>query len=220
MILHTTTDAVLVLIILLDLGMLTVSRLATGVRFFALQSLLLAVLPIAAESMHGELPGLHGMLITGGAIALKGILIPYILLRIIRTGEEHREVEPFIGFTASLFLGALLVIASFAVSNRLHLPTEPMSPLVVPVALSTVLIGLLTLVSRAKAITQVLGFLVLENGIFAFGLLLVRQTPLLVEMGILLDLFVGVFIMAIVVYHIRREFDHMDTHLLDMLKEG
>jgi hydrogenase-4 component E len=71
-----------------------------------------------------------------------------------------------------------------------------------------------------KAITQVLGFLVVENGIFILGLLLLKQTPLLVEMGILLDLFVGVFIMAIVVYQIRREFDHMDTHLLDSLKES
>jgi hydrogenase-4 component E len=217
--LQATTDVVLVLVILLNLAMLTVSRLAVGVRFFALQSVLLAFLPLVAESMHGEIPGLHAFLITGGTLAIKVALIPYVLLRIIRTGEEHREVEPFIGFTASVFLGAILVVASFAMSTRLHLPTEPMSRLIVPVALSTLLIGLLTLVSRLKAITQVLGFLVLENGIFIFGLLLVRETPLLVEMGILLDLFVGVFIMAIVVYHIRREFDHMDTHLLDEIKE-
>ena len=218
--LHTIIDAILVLIVLLNLGMLAVSRLATGVRFFALQSLLLALLPIAAECSHGG--GLigHGLLIAAGTVGLKVVLIPYILLRIIRTGEEHREVEPFIGFTASVFLGALLVVASFALSTRMRLPVEPMSRLLVPVSLATLLIGLLMLVSRMKAITQVLGFLILENGIFTFGILLVRQTPLLVEMGILLDLFVGVFIMAIVVYHIRREFDHMDTHLLDSLKEG
>jgi hydrogenase-4 component E len=142
------------------------------------------------------------------------------LRRIIHTGEVHREVEPFIGFTASVFIGALLVIGSFAVATRLPLPTEPVSKLIVPVALSTLLLGMLTLVSRLKAITQVLGFLVLENGVFILGLLLLKQTPLLVEMGILLDLFVGVFIMAIVVYQIRREFDHMDTHLLDSLKES
>lgn len=217
--LETTTDAVLVLVILLDLALLTVSRLATGVKFFALQSLLIAFLPLVAEATHGEIPGLHGFLIAGGAIALKAALIPYILLRIIRTGEEIREVEPFIGFTASVFLGALLVVASFGFSTRLPLPFEPMSSLLVPVSLATVLIGLLILVSRLKAITQVLGFLVLENGIFIFGLLLIRETPLLVEMGILLDVFVGVFIMAIVVYHIRREFDHTDAHLLAVLKE-
>ncbi|TWT46087.1 Hydrogenase-4 component E [Phycisphaerae bacterium RAS1] len=217
---HTIIDSVLVLVILLNLGMLAVSRLASGVRLFALQSLLLAFLPLAGDVFKGEPLGLHGFVIAAGTIALKVILIPYILLRIIRTGEVHREVEPFIGFTASVFVGAILVIGSFAVAVRLPLPTEPVSKLIVPVALSTLLLGLLTLVSRLKAITQVLGFLVLENGIFILGLLLLKQTPLLVELGILLDLFVGVFIMAIVVYHIRREFDHMDTHLLDVLKES
>ena len=214
------TDCLLVLVILLNLGMLAVSRLATGVRLFALQSLLLAFLPLAEEVLQGESPGLHAMLILAGTVALKVVLIPSILLRIIRTGEIHREVEPFIGFTASVFVGALLVIGSFAVATRLPLPTPPVSRLIVPVALSTLLLGLLTLVSRLKAITQVLGFLVLENGVFILGILLLKQTPLLVEMGILLDLFVGVFIMAIVVYQIRREFDHMDTNLLDALKES
>lgn len=217
---QSTIDAVLVLVTLLGLGMLAVSRLATLVRFFALQSLLLAFLPLAEESMLGEVPGMHGFLIAGGTLALKVILIPYILSRLIRTGEVHREVEPFIGFTASVFIGALLVIGSFAVATRLPLPAEPASRLIVPVALSTISLGLLTLVSRLKAITQVLGFLVLENGVFVLGLLLLKQTPLLLELGILLDLFVGVFIMAIVVYHIRREFDHMDTHLLDALRES
>lgn len=217
---QTVTDSVLLLVILLNLGMLAVSRLASGVRLFALQSLLLAFLPLAAEVLEGESPGVHALLIAVGTIAIKGIVIPHILLRIIRTGEVHREVEPFIGFTASVFVGALLVIGSFAVATRLPLPISPVSTLIVPVALSTLLLGLLTLVSRLKAITQVLGFLVLENGVFILGLLLLKQTPLLVEMGILLDLFVGVFIMAIVVYQIRREFDHMDTHLLDSLKES
>jgi hydrogenase-4 component E len=209
-----------VLVILLNLGMLAVSRLATGVRLFAIQSLLLAFLPVIMEISKGESPGPHAWMIALGTIAIKVALIPYILRRIIRTGEVHREVEPFIGFTASVFLGALLVVGSFAVATRLPLPTPPVSRLVVPVALATLLLGMLTLVSRLKAITQVLGFLVLENGVFILGLLLLHQTPLLVEMGILLDLFVGVFIMAIVVYQIRREFDHIDTHLLDSLKES
>lgn len=213
-------DSVLVLVILLNLGLLAVSRLSTGVQLFALQSLLLAFLPLAEVVLEGQTPGLHAFLIAGGTIALKVMLIPYILLRIIRTGEVHREVEPFIGFSASVFVGALLVIGSFAVATRLPLPAPAVSKLIVPVALSTLLLGLLTLVSRLKAITQVLGFLVLENGVFILGLLLLKQTPLLVELGILLDLFVGVFIMAIVVYHIRREFDHIDTHLLDALKES
>jgi hydrogenase-4 component E len=217
---HALFDAALVLVVLVDLGLLAVSRLATGVRLFALQSLLLAFLPVAQESLAGEGPVLHAFLISGGTVALKAVIIPYILMRIIRTGEIHREIEPLIGFTASIFIGALLVTASFALSAGLKLPVRPTSMMVVPVAAATLLIGLFILVSRVKAITQVLGFLVMENGIFILGLLLLKQMPLLIELGILLDLFVGVFIMAIVVYQIRREFDHLDTHLLDVAKES
>jgi hydrogenase-4 component E len=216
MTLQTTIDMLLVATILLDLGILAVSRLVTSVRFFALQSLLLAFLPLLGELSHGEGLSLHAPLVAAVTIALKVTLIPYILIRIVRTGEIHAEITPLLGFTASVFVGAVLVAASFAVATRLTMPSPlwPMSSMVVPAALSTLAIGLLVLVTRVKAITQVLGFLLVENGIFTFGLTLLKSMPVLVELGILLDVFVGVFIMAIVVYHIRREFDHMDTDAL------
>ena len=216
---QTMLDGVLVLVILLDLAMLAVSRLATCIRLFAMQSLLLSLLPPAIESIHGNVPGIHEFLIAGGALGLKVLLVPWVLLRILRTGEIHEEIEPFIGFTASVLVGAGLVVGSFAFTAHLPLPAERVSDFLLPVSASTILIGMLILISRVIAITQVVGFLVVENGIYLFGLMLLKQTPLLMEIGILLDLFVGVFIMAIVVYHIRREFDHMDTHLLDTLKE-
>jgi hydrogenase-4 component E len=211
---QTTIDMILVLAILLDLGILAVSRLVTGVRFFAMQSLLLAFLPLLGVAAHGEALSLHAPLVAVGTVALKVVLIPYILIRIVRTGEIHAEITPLLGFTASVFVGALLVAASFAVAARLPLPLAPLSSLIVPASFSTLMIGLLVLISRLNAITQVLGFLLVENGIFLFGLMLLKSMPVLVELGILLDAFVGVFIMAIVVYHIRREFDHMDTDAL------
>ena len=83
--------------------------------------------------------------------------------------------------------------------------------LIVPAAFSTVLTGFLLLTTRIKAITQVLGYLVLENGIFMFGMLLLEAMPFLVEVGVLLDLFVGVFVMGIIIHHINREFASIDT---------
>ena len=80
------------------------------------------------------------------------------------------------------------------------------------------IIGLLVLATRAKAMTQVVGYLVLENGIFIFGLLLVERMPFLVEVGVLLDLFVGVFVMGIIINHINREFDSLDPHRLTELQ--
>lgn len=218
--LRLALDSILILVVLLNLAMLASSRMAACIRTFALQSLLLALLPVAVGFGHESLPGIHVFAIAAGAIGLKVLLIPWILLRVLRTGEIHREVEPFIGFTASVMIGAVIIVTSFAFARGMPFPMEPPTDLLLPVSLATLFIGQLILVSRVKAITQVLGYLVFENGIFIFGLLLLEQTPVLVELGILLDLFVGVFIMGIVVYHIRREFDHMDTHLLDALRES
>jgi hydrogenase-4 component E len=89
----------------------------------------------------------------------------------------------------------------------------------VPAAFHAILIGLFLIVSRRKAVAQVLGYLALENGVFVFGVGLVRQATLLVEMGILLDVFVAVFVMGIAIFHISREFDHIDTDRLSLLKE-
>ena len=81
------------------------------------------------------------------------------------------------------------------------------------------MVGLLVLTTRRKALSQVVGYLVLENGIYVFGLSQVERVPFLVEMGVLLDIFVGVFIMGIVVFHINREFDSLDSTRLTELKD-
>jgi hydrogenase-4 component E len=213
-------DSALIVVVLLNLAMLGTSRLSGCITLFATQSVVLSVLPVLLELKDSAPPGVHAAAIVIGTVGLKGILIPSILLRVLRSGEIHREIQPFLGFTASVLFGALVVIASFGLAHRLTLPVVPAADLILPVAISTVLIGMMIMVSRLKAMTQVIGYLVLENGVFIFGLLLVEQVPILVELGILLDLFVAVFIMGIVVYHIREEFDHMDTHLLDTLKES
>ncbi len=216
--LHTAIDGALVLVLLLNLAMLATSRLATCIRLFSFQCLVISVLPIAAATASDAI-GIHGFFLMGGTVVLKVFLIPFILLRVIRTGDIQREVQPYLGFTGSVVVGAMMIGGAFALSSRLVLPGQAMSTLLIPVAISTLLIGLLILVSRYKAITQVVGYLVLENGIYLFGLSLLHAMPLLVELGILLDVFVGVFVMAIVVYHIRQEFDHMDTQNLAPMKE-
>ena len=88
-----------------------------------------------------------------------------------------------------------------------------------PASLATVWTGFLMLTTRKKAIMQVLGYLVLENGIFLFGLLLLEAMPFLVEVGVLLDLFTGVFVMGIIIHHISREFASISTEHLSELKE-
>jgi hydrogenase-4 component E len=106
-----------------------------------------------------------------------------------------------------------------ALSSTLPLREEHASHLLVPSALATVLTGFLILTTRREALTQVLGYLVLENGIFIFGLLLVDAMPMLVEVGVLLDLFVGVFVMGIIIHHVNRQFSASTSDHLSALKD-
>jgi hydrogenase-4 component E len=99
------------------------------------------------------------------------------------------------------------------------LPVPERHPLLVPTSLSTVWTGLLLVVTRRKAVAQVLGFLVLENGVFVFGVLLSDFMPVMVEAGVLLDLFAAVFVMGIVIFHINREFSSLDTRKLSTLRD-
>ena len=108
---------------------------------------------------------------------------------------------------------------AFLISAKLDLPVQETSNLLVPTAFSLVMIGFLLLVSRFKAITQVIGYLVMENGIFLFAILLLEKTPLLVEMGILLDIFVGTLVMGIIVNHINQEFRSASTLNLTNLRD-
>ena len=150
---------------------------------------------------------------------VKGSLIPQILSKALRDAQIKREVEPIIGFMPCTLLGALGMAASIALASKLPLAPGHVQTLIVPAALSTVFTGFLLLTTRIKAITQVIGYLILENGIFIFGLLLLEAVPFLVEIGVLLDLFVGVFVISIIIHHINREFASLDTRRLSALKE-
>jgi hydrogenase-4 component E len=120
---------------------------------------------------------------------------------------------------SSLLLGAVGTALALVFSYTLPLADKDAGFLVVPASLATVWTGFLMLTTRRKAIMQVLGYLLLENGFFLFGLLLLEAMPFLVEIGVLLDLFTGVFVMGIIVYHINREFASTSTERLTELKE-
>jgi len=142
-----------------------------------------------------------------------------LLSRATRAANVERENQPFIGFVPSLLLGAGGTIAAVALSRALPLLPEHTGSLLVPGAIASVLTGFVMLIGRAKAISQVCGYLILENGIYLFGLLLINATPLLVEAGILLDLTVGIFVIGIIVDRIQRAFDSLDTRKLTVLRE-
>jgi hydrogenase-4 component E len=137
----------------------------------------------------------------------------------MREADIQHEVKPVINYMTSLLLGAVGTGLAIVFSATLELDEAHTNLLIVPASLATVWTGFLMLTTRKKAIMQVLGYLLLENGIFLFGLLLLRAMPFLVEAGVLLDLFTGVFVMGIIIHHISREFASISTEHLAELKD-
>jgi hydrogenase-4 component E len=207
-------ELLLLLIVLTDFAVLGSSRLSACIRAIAIQGVLLGALSLVIDDPRS----VHAMVLATGTVVIKGIVLPWFLRWAMREAAIRREVEPAIGYMASLFLGSLAVGASFALAHRLPVITK--TELLVPIAFATLIIGLLILITRSKAIIQVVGYLMLENGIYLFGLTQLSRLPFLVEMGVLLDVFVAVFVMGIVVFHINREFDSISAENLVELRES
>jgi hydrogenase-4 component E len=208
-------DPALILVLAINFFSLGVRRIRAVITAVAFQGIILGLIPLF---IHPEI-GLRGIVLMAVTIGLKGYLIPKFLVRAMRQAQIQHEDKPIINYMSSLLLGAVGTGLAMEFSSRLPLATEHADLLIVPASLATVWAGFLMLTTRHKAIMQVLGYLLLENGIFLFGLLLLEAMPLMVEVGVLLDLFTGIFVMVIIIHHINREFSSMSTEHLSALKE-
>ncbi len=210
-------DSLLLLVLVADLFVVASGRLAACVRATAVQGVLLAALPLV---LWGDrLPVVHLAVMSAGALVVKAGVIPWLLQRAARESGARREVEPYVSLHLAVLLGAGLVGLSLWLARVLVLPVPVSATLLVPAAFATALLGFLMLVARKYAVTQVVGYLMLDNGIFIFGQSLAGSLPIVVELGILLDLLVAVFVMGIAIYHISREFDHIDIRALATLRD-
>jgi hydrogenase-4 component E len=208
-------NAVLVVVVLLNFLALGSSRMGAVIRTAALQGVLLGLMPLLLV----QPPGWRVIVVCLAAVAIKGALIPFLLFRAMREVHIRREVEPLLGFIPSLLLGALGTGLAALFTSTLPMLAGQDLPLLLSTSFSTLMTGFIVLTTRRRAITQVVGYLILENGIYIFGLLLLDAIPFLVEMGMLLDLFVGVFVMGILLNQIQQTFSSTDTTLLSALKE-
>lgn len=207
--------AILATVLVTDFRLLGGSRLAAMIRIAGVQGALLGALAAIAAGLRAD---------TATALALatmtvKGLLLPRLMLRAIRRVEIRREVEPLLGYSASLGFGVLALAVAGWLAAGLPLPRSDTPALLVPASLFTGLAGLFLVVARRMAITQVLGYLVFENGIYGFGLAIAHEEPWLVQLGVLLDLFVAVFVMGITVFHIQTDFEHIDVERLVALRD-
>jgi hydrogenase-4 component E len=208
-------DPLLIVVLAINFFSLGVSRIRAVITAVAFQGILLGVAPLF---VHSEI-GARGIVLMAITIALKGFVIPKFLVKAMREANIHHEDKPVVSYMGSLLLAAVGTGLALEFSSTLPLATEHADLLVVPASLATVWAGSLMLMTRHKAIMQVLGYLLLENGIFLFGLLLLEAMPMMVELGVLLDLFTGVFVMGIIIHHLNKEFSSMSTEHLSALKE-
>ena len=210
------TILLLAFLLMTHINLLAGSRLRGLINTVAVQGILIGLLLIV--SVPFSQITLHILIVSIVSCIIKGIVLPRTLLKAVDEIRIRREVEPFIGYTASMLIGLLMGGITIWICARVNLPKIFGNAFFGPVALFTIMVGLFLLVSRSKAITQVLGYLVLENGIFVFGVSLGLEQSLLVELGILLDVFVGVFAMGIATHYINYQFNDIDTDNLNGLK--
>lgn len=189
--------------------------LFTTIRLYAAQSLLLGIVAATiAFSEHREDLYITAVL----TVALKTILIPWFLMRMIDRIGIHREIEPFLNVPASLLVSLALTVIGYRVSTGFPLGARGVSHHLIGVALSMLLIGLFLMVTRKKAITQILALLTIENAVFLVAVGVTTGMPLIVELGISFDVMLAVLILGILVHRIVDRFESMDVSRLSKLK--
>lgn len=213
------TTAILVIILLSVLLSLGSTRLMALVKIMALQGIMVSLTPLFLKD--------HGALSSGAIIffqimiMIKGLLIPGLLYMAVKRVAIKREIEPFIGYHASILSGLAILIFAVFITSQLSISLPTGHDIVLITAITTMASGFFLMMARSKAITQVIGYLMLENGIYLIGTALTKHSHTLyvVEFGVLLDLLVGVMIMGIILHNINSAFDDVDTTLLGRLKD-
>ena len=196
-------DVFLAALVIVNLALAGVSRLPGAIRLIAVQGLLVGMLPFV---LHGE----HLAIALVNTV-VKGALMPLMLVYAMKKANTVRELEPLVGFGKSVAIVFALTLAAFRF-------TPP--PLVTALSFATIATGLFLVVARRKAITQVLGFLCFENGISVFAAAIAMDYGLILELGVLLDVFALVFILGIAIYEINRTFSTVDTDRMNKLTDA
>ena len=209
-------QAALGLILIVDLGLLAAERQRQCIRLVALQGALLGLLPLLMDSGP---PSWRLMSLTVIFLAVKATALPMMLRKAHAALPPSPPIAPYMGHNRCILAG----LGGFGFSLWLaHQLPEPANPLFLPLfapAFATIFTGLLLIVTRRKVLTQVMGYLVMENGIYLLGVPLARHDAMWLELSILLDVFVGIFVMVLAIRHIHRVFDSIDVDRIASLRD-
>ena len=208
-------DTILSLALLSILFSFGSSRLPGLIKVIAFQGVVVCVVPLFV----GHEMSTGGVVFTIVTLTIRGIVIPGCIYLAIKRVAIAREVEPIVGYHASILAGLLLIVGATFASHRIDVPYTGLSALLLPTAISLLGAGMFLLMARRNAIAMVLGYIMMENGIYLVGTSFSTRARHIVEFGILLDVLAGVMIMAVILQNIKQTFDDVDTARLRTLKE-
>ncbi len=212
------SEILLALFLMTNLVLAGTGRLGSAIRLVAAQGWLVGLLPILLWNWSDTgAPDIRVWIVAVINTLVKGVALPALLAYAVRKVNAKRELEPLVSFKLSQAIVFAFIVASFVIGKSLHIREAIASELAIPVAFATMGTGLFLICARRKAITQVLGFLVFENGITVFGSGILMEYGIIVELGILLDVFVLVFVLGIAIFQISRTFSSLDTDKLNRL---
>jgi hydrogenase-4 component E len=203
-------------ILLIAFAMLAQRRVMPLINLFAYQGLTLCLSTlVVAVSTHQD----HLYWSAGLTLVLKAILLPWILHRLVRRLYVKWDVESLINIPTTMLVGIGIVIIAFNVALPISRFSNTASPGTLGIALAVVMLAFLMMITRTKAIPQVVGFLAMENGLFLAATSATYGMPMVVELGIALDVLIGAIILGVFFFQIREQFDSLDIRNLEKLKE-
>ncbi|MBL6749741.1 MAG: formate hydrogenlyase [Nevskia sp.] len=203
-------------LLLVSFAMLSQRRVLSLVQLFALQGAVLCLSTITVAWTAGRSELYVSAAVT---LALKVLLLPYILHRLIRALNARWETELLLNVPATMLVGLLLVIFSFGLAQPISQLAATVTRSTLGIAIAVVMLSFLMMITRRKAVTQVIGFLAMENGLFFAATSATYGMPMVVELGVALDVLVAMLILGVFFFQIREQFDSLDLRNLEALKE-
>ncbi|MGE5739725.1 MAG: formate hydrogenlyase [Betaproteobacteria bacterium] len=205
------------ILLLLAFAMLAQRRIVSLIDLFAAQGLVLA-LSTAVVAYSTRQPHLYES--AALTLALKVFVLPWLLYRLVRKLDVRWEFEGLINIPTTMLIGIVLVVLSFNLALPISELASTVTRSTLGIAMASVMLAFLMMITRRKAIPQVIGFLAMENGLFFAATSATYGMPMVVELGIALDVLVGMLILGVFFFQIREQFDSLDLNNLEKLKEG
>ncbi|AKJ67592.1 formate hydrogenlyase [Pandoraea thiooxydans] len=204
------------ILLLLSFAMLSQRRLLALIHLYTLQGVMLVLANLVLALATADT---HLYVSAALTLVLKVALLPWILYKLVQRLNVKADVEPLLNIPATLLVGIVLVIVAFNVASPVSQLATSVARGTLGIALACVLLSFMMMITRAKAIPQVIGFLSMENALFFAATAATNGMPMIVELGIGLDVLVGLVILGVFMFQIREQFDSLDIHHLEKLKD-